>query len=301
MADSFDSEELDGEGWSPVFITAQDGLRLHVRDYRARGATALPVVCLPGLSHNGANFHELARTLSADSAGPRRVIALDSRGRGRSDYDRDPTNYSLPIEVADLVSVLTALEIGRAVFIGTSRGGILAMLLAPLRPSAIAGVVLNDVGPVTQAQGLIRIKGTLGKLPTPRTFEEGADILRRLGAAQFPNLALADWLRRSKRTWKRQDRRLVLAYDPKLARILDGIDLERPLGDLWTQFDALARVPLMVIRGGNSDILSCETVEAMRARRPDLDLVEIPDQGHPPLLEEPGLIRRIAGFIALCR
>ena len=300
MANGLDSEDWDGEGWSPVFITAPDGLKLHVRDYRARGATALPVVCLPGLSRNGADFHELARTLSADSAGPRRVFALDSRGRGRSDYDRNPANYSLPVEIADLVSVLAALEIGRAVFIGTSRGGILAMMLAPMRPSAIAGLVLNDVGPITQAQGLIRIKGTLGKLPTPRTFEEGADILRRLGATQFPNLALTDWLRQSKRTWNRQERRLVLAYDPKLARTLDGIDLERPLGDFWAQFDALARVPLMVIRGSNSDILSRETVEAMRARRPDLDLVEIPDQGHPPLLEEPGLIRRIAGFVATC-
>jgi pimeloyl-ACP methyl ester carboxylesterase len=301
MPDGLDSEELDAQGWSPVFITAHDGLRLHVRDYRARGATALPVVCLPGLARNGGDFHELARTLSEDSAGPRRVIALDSRGRGRSEYDRKPANYSLPVELADLVSVLTALEIGRAVFVGTSRGGILTMLLAPLRPTAIAGVVLNDVGPVTQAQGLIRIKGMLGKLPTPRTFEEGADILRRLGAAQFPQLALADWLRQSKRTWNKQDGRLQLAYDPKLAVILDGIDLERPLGDLWTQFDALARVPLMVIRGDNSDILSRETAQAMRARRPDLDLVEIPDQGHAPLLDEPGIIRLIAAFVALCK
>src|SRR6202011_366885 len=191
--------DTDSDGWSSIFVTAQDGLRLHVRDYRARSATGLPVVCLPGLARTSADFHELARTLAGDPAAPRRFMSLVCRGGGRSGHDGKPANYSLPVEVADLVSVLAALEIDRAVFVGTSRGGFLAMLLAPMRPSAMAGVVLNDVGPVTEAQGLIRIKGLVGKLPTPRTFEEGADILRRIGASQFPNLGPAEWLRQSRR------------------------------------------------------------------------------------------------------
>jgi pimeloyl-ACP methyl ester carboxylesterase len=206
----------------------------------------------------------------------------------------------LPIEVADVLSVLTALELDRAVFVGTSRGGIVAMLLGSMRPTAIAGIVLNDVGPILEARGLIRIKAVLEKLPVPRTFEEGAEILRQIGASQFPKLGPADWLQQAKRTWTREHGRMVLACDPRVASILDGVDLERPLPALWPQFDSLARVPMMVIRGALSDVLSTETVAAMRARRPDLDFVEISDQGHAPLLEDPDLIRRIAGFIALC-
>src|SRR5205823_12568981 len=129
------NNEGENDGWAPILITVQDGLKLQIRDYRPQNSTRLPIICLPGLARTSADFHELARTLAEDSAEPRRVIAVDSRGRGRSDYDPKPTNYSLAVEVADLVSALTAIEIDRAVFVGTSRGGILAMLLAPLRPT----------------------------------------------------------------------------------------------------------------------------------------------------------------------
>jgi pimeloyl-ACP methyl ester carboxylesterase len=275
-------------------------LRLHVREYGPRDTQLLPVVCLPGLSRTAADFEVLANALSSDLTAPRRVLALDYRGRGLSEYDRDPANYTVSVELADLLAVLVARDVGRGVFIGTSRGGILAMLLSGARPTAIAGVVLNDIGPVVETKGLMRIKGYVGKMPQPRTFEEGADILRRLFAAQFPKLTDADWLAAAQRAWRDDKQGLVPTYDIKLTQALATVDPERPLPPLWAEFDGLARVPVMVIRGENSDILSPATVAEMRSRRGSLDVVEVPDQGHAPLLIEPDVIERIAQFIARC-
>jgi pimeloyl-ACP methyl ester carboxylesterase len=285
---------------SDHYVTARDGLRLHVREYGERRASRLPVVCLPGLARTTADFDPLAGALAGDPQRPRRVLALDYRGRGLSDHDPDPDNYSIPVELDDVLSVLAAREVGSAVFVGTSRGGLIVMALAAARPGAIAGAVLNDIGPVIDPQGLMRIKGYVGRLPQPRDFEDGGQILARLFAAQFPRLGSADWLAAARRTWREQDGRLVLSYDPALARVLAAVDLDHPLPPLWPQFDALAAAPLMVIRGANSDLLSAATVEAMRARRVDLTVIEIADQGHAPLLAEPDTMGRIADFVARC-
>jgi pimeloyl-ACP methyl ester carboxylesterase len=300
MTDALSAAPATTESWRSVFITAPDGLKLHVRSYGSPTARGLPVVCLPGLARTASDFDALATTLSSDAAQPRRVIAIDYRGRGHSEYDRNFRNYSLPVECTDASAVITALGIAPAVFVGTSRGGLLTMMLAAHRPTAIAGVVLNDIGPVIEPKGLMRIRGYLGKLPQPRSYEEGAEILRRLFDAQFPKLDPDDWLAYARRTWKDESGRLTPDYDVNLAKTLGDVDLERPQPALWNQFDALARIPLMVIRGANSDLLSPSTVSAMQARRPDMDVVEVPDQGHAPLLDEPGLLRRIASFIAFC-
>lgn len=288
------------DGPYSTFITAPDGLRLHARCYGRRSTPAVPVVCLPGLARTAADFETLALALSQDCAHARRVFALDYRGRGLSDYDRNPANYSVPVELADVLAVVTAVEAMPAVFIGTSRGGILTMLLAAVRPTAIAGAILNDIGPVIEPQGLMRIKSYVGKLPEPRSLEEGAEILRRLFHGQFPKLRPEDWLANARRAFKKEGGRLVPTYDIGLAKALDGVDFERPIPPLWKEFDALANVPVMVVRGANSDILSTATLVQMRARRPALEVLEVPDQGHAPLLAERDTIASLLSFVSRC-
>ena len=254
------------------------------------------MVCLPGLTRTASDFDVLAQTLvSADPN--RRVISLDYRGRGLSDYDPDPDNYNPGIELADVIAVLTALDAIPAIFVGTSRGGILTMLLAATQQTTIAAAILNDIGPVIEIEGLMRIKSYVGRLPEPKDYADAAVILRRLFEGQFPKLNDDDWLASAKRGFKEQDGRLIPTYDINLAKTLEGVTADMPPPALWPQFDALAAVPLMVIRGALSDLLSARTVEAMRARHPSLEVVEVPDQGHPPLLADADTIARIVAFI----
>jgi pimeloyl-ACP methyl ester carboxylesterase len=287
------------QGYASAFVTAQDGLTLHVRRYGSRHASAHSVVCLPGLSRTAADFHLLATALANDPANPQLVLALDYRGHGQSQYDRNPNNYTIQVALSDLSTVLATFQITSVIFVGTSFGGVLAMMLAVMPPVAIAGVVLNDIGPVMEPRGLIRIKSYVGRLPIARNFEEGAEILRWLFKAQFTNLGPQDWVGLAQRTWREDHSTLVPSHDSKLARALRGFSLER-LPTLWDQFDALARIPLMVIRGANSDMLARPTLNEMLERRGQLEVVVVPDQGHAPLLAEPKVIRRVVTFVAAC-
>lgn len=285
-------------GFTSLFIGARDGLALHARDYGPLAAEALPVVCLPGFARTAADFHELALALAQEATKPRRVLALDYRGRGLSGYDKDWKNYDIRVELDDVMQVLVAAGIDRAVFVGTSRGGLLTMALAAARPAAIAGAVMNDVGPVIDARGLLRIRGYVGKLPVPRSFGEGAEILKRLADQQFPQFGDAEWEMMARRTWTDRDGHFRTDYDPNLMKVLDELDLEAPLPVLWGYFAGLNGVPLLAIRGANSDLLAESTLAEMGKRHPDCETFTAPGQGHAPLLGTKDMVRRIGKLIA---
>lgn len=291
---------MTDDGFSSHYVTASDGLRLHVREYGDRSFPLVPVVCLPGLTRTAADFHPLACALAHDPVRPHRVLAVDYRGRGLSGYDPDPARYTIPIELGDLLTALDALAVGPAVMVGTSRGGLITMVLATMRPDAIAGAVLNDIGPVVETAGLMRIKSYVGRAAMPKDFATGAAALKAQFGEQFPDLSDEDWLAFAHRSWRVENGALVPTYDQALARTLDTFDPTHPMPTLWDGFDALAAVPVMVIRGGMSDILSAETVAAMKARRQDLAVLEVPRQGHAPMLAEDDVIEKIAAFVGRC-
>lgn len=282
------------------YFPAADGLRLHALGAGPADAPRLPVVCLPGLARTAEDFRALIERLAFDVTHPRRVLALDSRGRGLSARDPDPENYSVPVELGDVLALLSAAGIERAVFVGTSRGGILTMVMGAVRPVAVAGAVLNDIGPVIEMAGLLRIKGYVGCLPSPRDYTEAAQLLRRAMGNQFPCWSDATWDRYARLTWHESGGKLVTRYDPALSATLETVDPAAPPPPLWEQFDRLAAAPLMVIRGEHSDLLSRETVAAMRARRPDMEAIEIVGEGHAPLLAGDRTLEAIARFVERC-
>jgi pimeloyl-ACP methyl ester carboxylesterase len=278
-------------------IGTAHGLRLHVRDWRPAAAVGEPVICLPGLARPLEDFTELAERLSSAEGGSRRVVAISARGRGQSDRDPDASRYDVKVEAADVLSVMDALSIPHGAVVGTSRGGIQAMALAAMRPGAVRALVLNDVGPVIDLRGLIRIRGYLGSTGAPANWTEATNLSRQMFADRFPALGDADFERLARRTWRESGDALEPNYDRALVNAFAGLDLERPVPPLWALFDAVAGAPTMVIRGERSDILSAASVAEMARRRPGLRIVEVPGQGHAPLLADRPTQDAIAAFL----
>ncbi|MBJ3775236.1 alpha/beta fold hydrolase [Acuticoccus mangrovi] len=278
-----------------TFETA-DGVRLVADAYGPEGAMP-PVVCLPGLTRNARDFAHLAATLAkADPNGARRVIVLESRGRGRSAY-ADPETYTLPQELADLVAAMDHWGIERADVVGTSRGGLMAMLLAMTEPRRLNRVVLNDIGPTIEPAGLARIAKGVGTTMHFASFEVLAEGLKRVNACQFPRLTDAQWRRFAGQLASPDGDGVSFDYDPALAEGFASFSADQAAPDFWPAFNALVDHKVMVVRGANSDILSAATVEAMRRRHRGLHALVVADEGHAPLLWDKISVDTIKEFL----
>lgn len=284
------------------YITAADGTRLAYRDYGTGSesdvANSLPLVCLPGLTRNARDFHKLALQICASQTKPRRVVAVDYRGRGLSDRVADKASYTIVTETQDLCTLLDVLGIERAVFVGTSRGGLILHVLTSVAPQRIAGLILNDVGPELPVQGLLDIQAYLKTAPRLGQWDEAIAHLRQIHGPAFPSLSDGDWQDMARDLFVETDGGIVADCDPEIARAFSAADLgAHPLPSLWEQFDQFPDVAMMVVRGENSTLLTRETVDAMQARRPALNSVTAMGQGHAPLLHLGAVSRAIADFL----
>lgn len=285
------------KGYRDVYVSAKDGLKLHVREYGPRVSDRPVVVCLPGLTRNATDFHALAEALANDPQHPLRVISVDYRGRGLSEWDPDWTHYNIYTELDDLQQVLIALAIEKATFVGTSRGGLIALGLAATASELINAVVFNDIGPVIEPQGLIRIRTYLGSMPTPTNYREAVNVLKECFDTHFPKLEDPHWEAMAHGTWCQNEGKLTPSYDPAIRKTLESIDLQKDVPPLWPMFDALTHLPVMVVRGEKSDILLHQTIEEMQSRHAQLETLTVPGQGHTPVLTHAGVREPIACFI----
>jgi pimeloyl-ACP methyl ester carboxylesterase len=252
---------------------------------------------VPGLSRNARDFEPLARKFSRGYRGKDRVIVVDLRGRGQSDYDDDANNYNPIVEAQDVMLIMDRLRLDPPVLIGTSRGGIIAMMIASMRLNPFSGVVFNDIGPVIELEGLLKIKSYVGKAKVPETWDEAEEWVTRYTNKSFPGLTTAECERMTRRLFRDVGGKPVFDYDPKLSNGLEFLNPMTILPQLWPQFAALTATPALVIRGALSDILSEATVAAMAAAHPGLQSHVVPAQGHAPLLEDDPTLDRIGEFL----
>jgi pimeloyl-ACP methyl ester carboxylesterase len=281
------AEFQDGYWWS------KDELRLHYRDY-AGPASRSPLICLPGLTRNARDFEPIAHMLG----GKRRMIAPDLRGRGDSAYAKYPLSYVPLSYVQDIDGLLRELDPKGFVLLGTSLGGIVSMLLAPMWGAKLKGVILNDIGPEIAAKGLERIRSYVGQGRSFETWMHAARSMSEANAEIYPDYGLDDWLRFAKRTCKLANNgRIVLDYDMKISEPLRQSGAEAG-ADLWPAFAALSDIPLLILRGETSDILAKPVATKMLKKHKTAKLVTIPRVGHAPSLDEPEALDAIKSFLA---
>ncbi|WP_068109786.1 alpha/beta fold hydrolase [Tropicimonas marinistellae] len=271
------------------FFHAPDGLRLAYDD---RGS-GHPILCLAGLTRNMADFEPVRETF-ADKA---RIIRLDYRGRGLSEWDQDYLGYNVINEGRDAIALLDHLEIDRVTILGTSRGGLIALTWAVGHADRLHGVILNDIGPAIDAQGLSQIMSYLGFRPQYRDYEDAADRLPQDMAPRFCNVSREQWRAFAQRVWKEAPDGLDLRYDPALRRSVLEQSASGTLPDLWPLFEALKPFPTGLIRGANSDLLSQAAVSEMLHCKPDMIYAEVPDRGHVPFLDEPEAVSVIETYL----
>jgi pimeloyl-ACP methyl ester carboxylesterase len=289
------SRALTGSAWNDRYFRSADALRLHYRDYpAAAGAAArLPVLCLPGLTRNSRDFEALALHVQRT----RRVLSPDLRGRGRSQRDPNWQNYQPAVYLSDLAALLADAGVGRVVIIGTSLGGLLAMLIGAARPATVAGIVLNDIGPEIDPRGGGRIASYVGRNPPVRNWDEAAAQARATYGVALPDLPESAWPMLARRAFVEVDGVPQLDMDPMIGEAVRNA-AAGPRLDLWSVYAGLAGIPMLAFRGVLSDVLSAETFARMVREHPQLVAVEVPGRGHPPLLDEPECIAAIDGFLS---
>ena len=275
-----------------------DRLSLYARDYPgAEGPARLPVIAIHGLTRNSADFGTIAPLIAATG---RRVLALDVRGRGRSNRATDPMTYQPPVYAKDVLALMDQAGIGRAVFLGTSMGGLITMALTAMAPDRVAAAILNDIGPEVAPEGLARIAAYTGQKVEIRTWDDAADYARRTNGAALPHYEPADWMAFARRVFREgPDGIPVLGYDPDITVPMRAAGDSALVPDLWPAFRNLADGrELMLVRGATSDLLSPDIASRMREAAPYMTFVEVPGVGHAPMLDEPAARDSIVGFLA---
>lgn len=287
------------QNWQHFSCSASDGIMLAGRKYgwdNIKASKNTPVICLSATTQNASEFHELALALSTRKQSPRRVLALDYRGRGLSDYDIED-NYNILQEADDTLSALMAANLYHVNIIGSARGGLIVMNLSAMRPGIINSVILNDIGPVIDARGLVIARTNNSMSNEFPNWKAATEFMQHVGKGQFPKFTMLDWERQARRQLIEKNGAIVRNCDPAILDSLNAIDLDHRIPELWNEFTGLANIPLLLIHGKHSNYLSSETIKKMRNIHNNMAVIDVPDQGHTPDLATENLSQKIGDFL----